>query len=174
MRNIELKARLADRTRAEAVCRELGAAYQGELDQTDTYFRVVEGRLKLREQTPGDDHLIFYRRDDRAEARESDYVISPAPPELKGVLSDALGVGGVVHKVRSLWLWDNVRIHLDRVEGLGDYIEFEAVLDESHSDADGIEKNAQLMRAFDLSRADIETGSYADLLLAQSSVRDGS
>ena len=64
MRNIELKARLGDRAGAEVCCAKLGATFQGDIHQVDTYFRVPEGRLKLREKEPGGDELIFYRRDD--------------------------------------------------------------------------------------------------------------
>ncbi len=164
MRNIELKARLADRAGAEACCAKLGAIFQGDIHQVDTYFRVPDGRLKLREKDPGGDELIFYRRDDVAEAKASEYLISPAGPELKGLLSEALGVIAVVDKVRGFWLWGNVRIHLDCVRRLGDFIEFEAVLDESHDDADGHGKIQQLQEAFQiLGNARVER-SYLDLI----------
>lgn len=164
MRNIELKARLADRDRAKACCEDLGAAFQGDIHQVDTYFRVPDGRLKLREKDPGSDELIFYRREDVAEARASDYYLAPATPDLKPLLTEAFGVIAVVDKVRSLWFWENVRIHLDRVQGLGDFIEFEAVLSEDHDDADGHEKVTHLQKAFALTEP--IQGSYLDLILA--------
>lgn len=164
MRNIELKARLRDRAAAESVCAGLGAVCHGDIRQVDTYFPVREGRIKLREQDPGQDQLIFYHRPDAAEARASDYAIAPATPELKPLLAAALGVSAVVAKTRSLWLWENVRIHLDRVDGLGDFIEFEAVLDEAHDDADGHAKLDRLQTAFGLTPSDVLEGSYRDLI----------
>lgn len=167
MRNIELKARLSDRDDAEAVCKRISATLHGDIHQIDTYFQVPEGRLKLREKDPGEDELIFYTRPDTAESASSKYDIVPASPELKRVLADALGVVAVVDKVRALWLWKNVRIHLDRVNGLGDFIEFEAVLCDEYDDADGHEKVATLTEAFGLQKTDLIEGSYLDLTLAK-------
>lgn len=167
MRNVELKARLRDRSAAERACQDLGAAYQGDIRQVDTYFHVPEGRLKLREKDPGDDELIAYRRPDAAEPRASEYHIARAGPGLREVLGEALGIVAVVDKVRSLWLWRNVRIHLDRVESLGDFLEFEAVLDDTHNDSDGHEKLAILRETFGIDDADVIPVSYANLVLEQ-------
>ncbi|MBN2307989.1 MAG: class IV adenylate cyclase [Candidatus Hydrogenedentes bacterium] len=163
-RNIELKARLHDRDAATQACRTLNARPEGDIHQTDTYFGVPEGRLKLRESTPGDDYLVFYRRPDVAAVKGCDYTIAVVPRGLKPVLTAALGVIGVVDKVRTLYLWENVRIHLDRVQGLGDFIEFEAVLGAEYDDADGEEKLARLSRAFALAPADLLAHSYLELL----------
>lgn len=163
MRNVELKAQLPDRAGAEACCTRIGAIYQGDIHQVDTYFRVPEGRLKLREKEPGGDELIFYRRADIAEAKASEYHISPATSELKTLFSEAFGVVAVVDKVRGLWLWENVRIHLDRVEGIGDFIEFEAVLDDEHDDADGHRKIQGLRQTFQIASTALIQRSYLDL-----------
>jgi len=128
-RNIELKARDADPERSLACCRELGAVDHGTLWQRDTYFRVPAGRLKLREQRPGDAVLIQYDRADLPEQRESRYRLIRVldVEEARQALTDALGVSVTVVKQRRLLLWDNVRIHLDHVESLGSFIELEAV-----------------------------------------------
>jgi len=164
MRNIELKARLFDRARANETCVRIGAESQGDIQQTDTYFAVPNGRLKLRECDPGEGCLVFYHRADVAAARASDYHIEPAGESMGQLLKHALGVLGVVRKTRALWLWKNVRIHLDRVEDLGEFIEFEAVLSARYDDADGIEKLAYLRDSFEIRDGDLETGSYLDLL----------
>jgi predicted adenylyl cyclase CyaB len=174
MRNIELKARLHDRTFAEGACARIGATPQGDIRQTDTYFAVPTGRLKLRECDPGEDYLVFYHRTDEAAARGSDYVIERVGASMGGLLKRSLGVSGVVQKTRTLWLWKNVRVHLDRVEGLGDFIEFEAVLSEGLDDADGFEKLAYLREAFGVRDDDIETGSYLDLLQTTGHAQDQS
>ncbi len=165
MRNIELKARLRDPSRAVRICEEIGAAYQGDIRQTDTYFRVLEGRLKLRECEPGEDYLVFYRRPDMAHAKGSDYFIEPASPSMGTFLTTALGRLAVVRKVRALWLWENVRIHLDHVDELGAFIEFEAVLSTVHDDADGHAKIARLRTAFAIEEADLLPGSYVEMVL---------
>ena len=165
MRNIELKARLKDRHVAIQACETLGAACQGDIHQVDTYFRVPEGCLKLREADPGRDELVFYRRPDVAGPKGCDYVLEPANRSIKGFLTEALGVLAVVDKVRTLYLWENVRIHLDRVAGLGDFIEFEAVLSEAYDDEDGHRKLQQLIEAFALRAEDHLRHSYLEMVL---------
>jgi len=167
MRNIELKARLTDIFEAARVCENIGAIFQRDIRQTDTYFNVPSGRLKLRENDPGDTELIFYHRADLPGSKASDYEIAPGSRELGDVLARALGVRVVVRKVRRLWLWHNVRIHLDTVEHLGTFIEFEAVLRGALDDADGHRKVADLRRSFAIVDFDLLVCSYVDLLVAQ-------
>jgi adenylate cyclase, class 2 len=131
-RNIEFKARDPDPARSLQVSLDVGAQDEGWLHQTDTYFRVRHGRLKLREEGAVA-QLISYERDDRALARESRYRIVAVsdPTGLRDALSAALGVLVVVEKSRRLLLWHGVRIHLDEVRSLGSFIEIEAVADPS-------------------------------------------
>jgi adenylate cyclase class 2 len=128
-RNIELKARDLDRKQTLATCRSISAADEGELWQRDTYFAVPRGGLKLREQRPGQSHLIHFERADVPEERESRYRIAPVEDgeALLLALEAALGTRGTVEKSRHLFLWKSVRIHLDEVSGLGCFIELEAV-----------------------------------------------
>lgn len=163
-RNIELKARDRNRLRSIATCADLGAESRGLLVQRDTYFHAPYGRLKLREEEGARPHLIAYERQDRVEERESRYRIIEVdePEELKAALRGVLGVKAVVVKERRLFLWEGVRVHLDRVDGLGDFIEFEAVADAasdlSHEEAQVV----GLRRAFEIDEADLVAGSYCD------------
>ena len=172
MRNIELKAYLRDWDTALAACRRIGARSEGDIRQVDTFFRVPEGRLKLRTSEPGESCLVFYRRPDVAAVKGSDYLIEPVGPGMNAFLSVSLGALGEVRKVRTLWLWENVRIHLDRVEGLGQFIEFEAVLSPAHDDADGFAKLAHLRDAFHIDDSDLLTGSYFDMQNAPTSASE--
>src|SRR3954467_7806483 len=131
-RNVELKARDPDPERSLGRCVALGAEDRGELRQRDTYFNAPRGRLKLREQAPGRAELIAYERADAAEARESRSRIAPgedAAP-LREALDAALGMTVVVEKRRHLLLYEGVRIHLDRVEGLGASVQPEGGADD--------------------------------------------
>jgi homotetrameric cytidine deaminase len=165
-RNVELKARDPQPERSLERARALGAEDRGELRQRDTYFRAPRGRLKLREQDPGQAELIAYERADEAEARESRYRIAPVADAaaLREALDAALGTTVVVDKRRHLLLYEGVRIHLDRVEGLGDFVELEGVADEA-SDLTGEGALVARLRA-ELAIADdaIEATGYADLL----------
>lgn len=165
-RNIELKARLADPTRARDVAERLATRRGGVLEQTDTYFCTRRGRLKLRETAGQPAHLVAYERSDEANQRASDYHLVPVadPAGLKAVLTHAWGTRTVVCKRRELFFFHNVRLHLDEVQGLGWYLEFEAVLDADHGEADGRAKLAELIREFGLLPEQFEGRSYADLL----------
>lgn len=124
-RNVELKAfdRRRERTLASALA--LGACDHGVLHQRDTYFHAPHGRLKLREAPPAPAELIAYSRDDVADLKVTDYRIAPVaePPALVETLGDALGIRLAVEKERRLLCWGNVRIHIDRVSGLGSFME---------------------------------------------------
>ena len=136
-RNIELKARLRDPAFAHSVAQRIATEYVGVERQIDTYFRVPHGRLKLREIDGGESRLVAYERPDDLQAKASDYRLLPViePQRLKELLSASLGVVAVVDKRHTIYLFRNVRIHLDEVAGLGAFLEFEAVLDPAAADA---------------------------------------
>ena len=165
-RNLELKAQCADLTLARAAVLRLGARSPGPLVQIDTYFCVPSGRLKLRWIEGQASQLIWYERPDQSEARISRYYLAPVMDAegLKAALSAALGVRGEVRKHREVCLWHNVRIHLDDVAGLGQFVEFEAVLSPGETEADSRYRLDQLCRELNISPSDICSGSYADLL----------
>ena len=129
--NVELKARCPDPEALRRRVVSIATERVGLDEQVDTYFRVPEGRLKLRESSLSGGQLIPYRRPDREETRRSDYRVIPIPDPAgtRDMLAGILGVHRVVRKRREIFRYENVRIHLDRVEGLGAVLEFEAVFD---------------------------------------------
>jgi adenylate cyclase, class 2 len=166
--NIELKAVDADPAATERACRELGASDAGTLAQRDTYFVVSRGLLKLRENTEaGTGELIFYLRAREAGLRSSSYWRAPAsdPAAWRGLLTAAHGVVGVVTKRRRLYLFRNVRIHLDDVEGLGPFIELESVLAEAgRESADEARALAEVVEALGLVGRETIADGYLALL----------
>jgi predicted adenylyl cyclase CyaB len=151
-----------------AVCASLGAEARGLLVQRDTYFEVPSGRLKLREEGAAAPHLISYQRADESDQRESRYRIVEVKQaeELIAALSRNLGVKVVVEKKRRLFLWREVRIHLDLVEALGSFIEFEAIVPTGSNLSRERQKVEALRGEFGLAEADLVAGSYSDLILA--------
>jgi adenylate cyclase class IV len=165
-RNLELKCRCADLSATRAALCHLGAISGGLEIQVDTYFRAPHGRLKLREINAATAVLIGYVRPDEGHYRASSYHLAPVPEPgpLKAALAGALGVRGAVRKRREIYLWHNVRIHLDEVDGLGTFVELEAVL--SPLDDEGVSR-ARLDRLCSALAIDPAAGlapSYADLL----------
>jgi|SRR5579871_2469811 len=164
-RNLERKARCADLQAAAAAIERLGAQFAGVLEQTDVYFPVPHGRLKLRTITGQPAVLIWYERPNETTARWSHYHLVPIsdPLALRAALAAALGQRGEVRKRRELWLWHNVRIHLDDVVGLGTFVEFEAVMSADDDETTAHKRLIELAATLGLRSEDDVAGSYGDL-----------
>jgi homotetrameric cytidine deaminase len=166
--NVEIKARDPDPDGTAARCVALGAEDRGVLVQRDTYFAGRHGRLKLREMGADGSELIAYRRPDAAESAASAYVLAPVadPAALLEALDAALGSTVVVSKRRRLFIWENVRIHLDDVDGLGAFVELEAVLGSGEDELAGArEQVARLRSELEISDDALVSVGYSDLLL---------
>jgi predicted adenylyl cyclase CyaB len=163
---LERKARHRDLAAARESAGHLGARLHGEEFQSDTYFHVPYGRLKLREIDGQSAALIWYDRPGEERARLSTYHLVPVanPAAVKAALTAALGVRGVVRKRRVIYLWHNIRIHLDEVEGLGTFVEFEAVFGPSEKEATAGDRLEYLGRALAIEPASYLAPSYVDLL----------
>jgi predicted adenylyl cyclase CyaB len=165
-RNIEIKARIES---VESLAPRVAAlADQGpvEIIQDDTFFACDRGRLKLRAFSARDGQLIYYRRPNQTGPKESFFVISPttAPDSLREVLSLAYGRAGRVRKRRILYLVGRTRVHLDRVDDLGDFLELEVVLAEGEPSDRGVEEARNLMAVLGLDPRQLIEGAYVDLL----------
>jgi predicted adenylyl cyclase CyaB len=165
--NFELKARCPDLSLARERARAIATRWLGVDQQVDTYFKTAVGRFKLRESSLSGGQLVPYLRPDAPQARRSDYVVIPLPePErTKQLLAELLGVHRVVRKLREIGLFENVRIHLDRVEGLGDFVELEAVWDGDRAgEAEQARKIAFLRDRLAIRDGDLVAASYEGLL----------
>ncbi len=166
-RNIELKARLPNLSPARAVAERIATQYMGIQRQIDTYFVVAHGRLKLREiDEPRLAQLVWYDRANTTAAKSSDYRLVEVanPADLKEALIAALGVRLAVEKRREIFLYENVRIHLDEVVSLGTFLEFEAVLNPAITDQQGHAQLAWLREQFHIADEQLIDVSYSDLL----------
>jgi predicted adenylyl cyclase CyaB len=165
-RNVEIKARVRDPRKVHARAEELSDTSARVLDQEDVFFRVPDGRLKLRTFPDGRGELIFYRRPDAAGPKTSEYFIHRTldPSSLRDLLTRSLGVRGVVQKRRLLYLVGPTRVHLDEVEGLGSFVELEVVLEEGQPSEEGEEVARDLLRRLGIAIEDRVAGAYIDLL----------
>jgi len=167
--NFEFKARLNDEPRLREALKRLGARFIGTDHQIDTYFRVPSGRLKLREGRL-ENALIFYRRNNLRRARQAhvELALLPRRNSLRAILARSLGTLTVVDKRRDIYFVKNVKIHLDRVRGLGKFLEVEAI-----SHAGNLKKiraqARQFQKLFGITAKDIVAESYSDLILAKES-----
>jgi predicted adenylyl cyclase CyaB len=165
-RNVEIKARIRSvETMAPRVA-ALGGQGPAEIEQDDTFFNCERGRLKLRAFSPTDGQLIFYRRPDQAGPKESFFVISAtsSPDSLREALTLAYGSVGRVRKHRTLYVVGRTRVHLDRVESLGHFLELEVVLAQGESADSGVKEARALMAALGIADDQLIDGAYVDLL----------
>lgn len=168
--NIEIKARCTAQDAIRALLRERAARFVGEDHQIDTYFRTPRGRLKLREGAI-ERNLIYYERADQQGPKASNVTLyRPGPdPSLKAILTQVLGVLVVVDKRREIYFIDNVKFHLDRVEGLGTFVEIEAIdEDGTIGEARLHEQCAYYLDLFEIAEEDLLSVSYSDMLMAHS------
>ena len=165
-RNVEIKARVVDYHAFLGRVKRIAESDPVEIMQDDTFFYCPNGRLKLREFSPEEGQLIFYQRNNTTGPKESRYFIAPIsdPGSLRNTLSLALGISGRVRKRRLLFLTGNTRIHLDEVEGLGEFMELEVVLTDEQSIEDGEVMARNLMRELAVSEEHLLDGAYVDML----------
>ena len=162
---VEFKARCSDHDRIRELLKQKNARFVGTDHQIDTYFRVDQGRLKLREGSI-ENSLIFYSRPNDAGPKQSDVTMTlvPSDSDLRAVLIKALGVLVAVDKRREIYFVENVKIHLDEVEGLGKFLEVEAIGSAEQVSALRQQCHA-FLREFGVQEQDFVAGSYSDLLL---------
>ena len=164
--NIEIKARVRDMAGLRARAEALSDTPVQVIPQEDIFFHTNKGRLKLRRLQPDQAQLVYYERPDQDGPKRSNYHIyaTSDPQGLLKTLTLALGVRGVVRKTRYLYLCGQTRIHLDDVEGLGQFMELEVVLREGQSDAEGQSIAEELMARLGVQKEDLLEGAYMDLL----------
>jgi len=169
-RNVEIKARAPNLQDLRRRVEELAHKGPTIIEQEDTFFHCQAGRLKLRTFSPSQGELIFYERKDTIWPKESRYQIFPTsdPYAMREILCSALGIIGVVKKQRTLYLVDQTRIHLDIVDGLGEFLELEVVLLPGQTGADGRLVAEGMMKTLQIPTAALVKGSYIDLLQEKS------
>jgi predicted adenylyl cyclase CyaB len=164
--NIEIKAHLTDLEATRRLTLAMADTPVEQIVQEDIFFNVPDGRLKLRRFADRSAELIFYKRDDVAGVKQSEYQIHPVsdPQSLINLFDVAFGQRGVVRKTRHLYLVGQTRIHLDQVDGLGDFLELEVVLKEGQLRAEGEAIARDLMERLEVASADLIDVAYIDLL----------
>ncbi len=165
--NVEIKARTSNHDGIRRVLTDRGARLVGDDHQIDTYFNVVAGRLKLREGNI-ENSLIFYQRNNQSGPKQSDVVFARIEPNpaLKLVLEASNGVMVVVDKQRQIWFDANVKVHLDVVQGLGTFVEIEAIDADGSLDSSKLEAQCRLfMDLFGIQEESLVARSYSDLLM---------
>jgi len=167
MENIEIKARVKNPAQIRQLVNKLRHTYVGLDHQIDTYFKTTKGRFKLRESSLSGPYLIFYLRENLNGPKSSVYQKLPVEDSvgLKDLLKKMQGIQTIIEKNREIYLYQNVRIHLDEVKKLGNFLEFEAVMDEKYNNKE-VEtgKVKYLMDKLDINNEDLISESYENLM----------
>jgi predicted adenylyl cyclase CyaB len=173
-RNIEIKARIESVESMAPKATAIANAGPIEITQDDSFFRCEAGRLKLRSFSADRGELIFYQRANQHGPKESFYLRSPtsAPETLRELLSFAYGQLGRVRKQRTLFLVGRTRVHLDKVEELGHFLELEVPLAEEEPVEVGVREVEKIMQKLGIKPAQLIEGAYLDLLAIKASKLD--
>ncbi len=164
--NFEFKARTKDINELETKLLSLHPIFKGEDMQCDTYFNVPKGRLKLREGNI-ENALIYYERENTPGTKQSQILLYKHSPDstLKEILSVSNGVSSVVTKQRKIYFIDNVKFHFDKIIGLGNFVEVEAIDTDGSIGLEKIKAQCDYYAAFfGIRREDYIAVSYSDLL----------
>lgn len=173
-RNVEIKARIESVEALEPLVAALATHGPTPIDQDDTFFACDAGRLKLRAFSATEGELLYYRRPDQPGPRTSFYLRSPtpAPDTLRESLTLAYGQAGRVRKRRTLYLVGRTRVHLDRVEELGTFVELEVMLADGEAPEHGIAEAHRLMSALAIAPEQLVDRAYVDLIRDQAGAGD--
>jgi adenylate cyclase, class 2 len=162
--NLEIKAAYPSAATAKKHAIAIGGKFAGTLAQIDTYYKVGSGRLKLRVINGKRAELIYYQRANTKRSRYSNYTVLELPNATSaGALFQSLfGIWKIVRKKRVLFLYQNARIHIDTVKGLGTFIEFEVIVNLGRKQARAL--MLFLRKQFVVESNSVIAGSYSDMI----------
>lgn len=164
---IEIKAKSENQDYIRKILLSRNAEFKGTDHQIDTYFKVNNGRLKLREGKI-ENNLIYYQRENQGGPKQSDVTLFKSDPQssLKEILIKSLGILVVVDKTREIYFLGNVKFHIDFVKDLGNFVEIEAIDSEGKIGRDKLLEQCNFfLELFKISPEDLISCSYSDLLL---------
>ena len=168
--NVEIKARSNNPAFVRNYLEKINADFKGTDEQTDTYFKVSDGRLKLREGKI-ENNLIYYKRNDQARPKSSHFTLVKVEDAngLKEVLARSCGIKMIVRKKREIYYIENVKFHIDEVPALGSFVEIEAgnIL-VNKTEAELLQQCNFYLKEFGIKEEDLIAGSYSDLLMKAS------
>ena len=164
--NVEIKARVSDPDFVRQYLLQHKADFKGTDVQTDTYFNIPSGRLKLREGNI-ENNLIFYNRENKAGPKNSNFYLVKVdnPKELKEVLVKSCGIKMIVKKKREIYYIQNVKFHIDEVPQLGCFVEIEAgniLADKTETEL--LEQCNFYLKELGIKEGDLIAESYSDMI----------
>ena len=173
---VEVKAYAEDLKEVEARIREMGAELTWEGEQVDTYYNHPERDFAktdeaLRIRNEKSDSFLTYKGpkvDELSKTREEiQFSIENAEAAGKVLVKLGFSTAGIVKKYRKKFKLQDLKISLDRVDGLGDFVEVEA-LDTNRSEHEVSKTRDRIIAIMDeLGLEKRERTSYLELLYTE-------
>ncbi|MCQ2973698.1 MAG: class IV adenylate cyclase [Bacteroidales bacterium] len=154
---IEIKARCNNPERIKSILKTVEAQYQGCNHETDSYLKENSQILKLRER---DNKVTIFKYSE--ETTTSKLCEQVSNHLMKELLIKTCGLDKVVTKFREIYVIDNVKIYIDKVEGLGNFVEIEASDDYENQDST-LQKCKFYLSLLGIKDRDIIPFSYFDI-----------
>jgi len=149
--NLELKLKVDSHLKYIYLLKKANAENKGVLKQKDIYYRWKKGLLKLRIE--GDSAtLIKYVRAEKGKRWSNFDLMRLTGENPEKYFDDLLTVEAVVEKKRKLYFWNNTRVHLDEVKGLGKFLELETLFISTRADMEKRFTDTIAMLGLDLSK----------------------
>ncbi len=162
--NLELKVKLKSFEKTKKLLKELNSDFVKILNQKDIYYKKSGSLLKLRIEN-GEQSIIKYLRDEKGNDRFSDYeFLRFESGNAEKFFKSIFKIEAVVQKKRLLYMFDNTRIHIDTVKGLGNFLELETLVLKGRNDAK--KRFAYIKEVLELNELTELKKSYRDLIIS--------
>ncbi len=165
-KQIDLKFRISDLAEMRQKLSALPVTGPTDLSFKEVFFHSKQGVLKLRILSETAGQLIYAYSHSATQQALTDYQLSltDSPAVLQKILSETNGIKGCLTQKRRLYLYGRTRVHLDFVEGLGDFLELEVVLEQGENLLSGNNEVDYMMSRLGLTDKDLISGPYLELL----------
>ena len=127
-KDFTIKAKITSGSELENKLIQLNSRFLGIDKQTDTYFEVKRGKLKLRQGTI-ENLITHYERTHDGDAEKTivfRYDLNPSADEIEKLKSTHHQIG-VIKKERKIYFVDHIKVHLDKLPNGEEFIELEAI-----------------------------------------------
>ncbi|WKX93257.1 hypothetical protein Q1695_010916 [Nippostrongylus brasiliensis] len=172
--SIVLKARVDDIEQAENAIFDLTESLGTFFVQEDVYFNVPNGNLKLRIMHPNRcGQLIYNSLSNKSDHKLSESQVTEVEDVLsiRATLSAALGERGTITKKRRVFTMDDVRIYLDDVDQIGQFIDIAVTLNSSQSDS-CYARAKEIRERLNISEDAVVPVAYLDMMMESLSFDD--
>ena len=170
--NIEIKAKSSEEEQNKiiGILKQKNAKYLGADVQTDTYFKIETGRLKLRRGNI-ENSLIYYEREDKKDSKQSDVILFDNQGrinELEEIMKKTHDILVIVEKKRNIYFIENVKFHIDNVSRLGRFIEIEAISKDKILPIEKLQEQCNYYKTLlGIEDRNLIKNSYGDMLIEE-------